>query len=175
MGTGADRTGREGGGRASPAGFLLRFAVLTLVSFTGLSLVSDETLRPYLLFLAAICDRALALTGLDVVRDGTVIGVNGFRVDVSGQCSALYETALLGSAILASPGSLGRRLLGVLAGTSVLFVLNLVRIGSLVLIGAFAPQWFDYAHLFVWQALLVAAVAACWLAWLGEARTAAAS
>ena len=177
---GGVRATEEGAGRdveseGSGVAFLLRFALFTVASFTMLSVVSDDALEPYLLVLAALCAGALDLLGFSIVRHGTVIAAQGFSVDVTGQCSALYETALLGSAILASTGSLVRRMIGVLAGTTALFVLNLIRIATLVIIGVFAPQWFDHAHLFVWQALLVAAVAACWLAWLGQARPAAAS
>jgi hypothetical protein len=43
---------------------------------------------------------------------------------------------------------------------------NLVRVISLLAIGVFARGWFDVAHLYVWQALFFAVVAACWFGWI---------
>jgi len=117
----------------------------------------------------------LALFGLDVTRDGTLVSSLGFTIRVEGQCSALYETALLGAAILASPFPVWRRLVGILVGASAILAVNVVRIASLVVIGALAPRWFTSAHLFVWQAILVALIASFWLVWIDRAREATAS
>lgn len=153
--------------------FCVRFAVLATTGFAVLSAVPDESLEPYLRALAAAASLLLSVPGVAVIRDGTWLGIGGFSVHVEGQCSALYEATLLGAAILASPVSLSWRLIGVVGGGAVLMVVNVVRIASLLVVGALAPEWFGSAHLFVWQALLVVAISASWLAWLAGAREAA--
>jgi exosortase/archaeosortase family protein len=156
------------------ARFCVRFAVLTAVSFTALSLITDDELGPYLTALAVATAHGLALLGMDVTREGTLVSALGFTVRVEGQCSALYETALLSAAILASPFPIWRKLLGILVGTGAILAANLVRIASLVVIGALAPRYFTGAHLFVWQAILVALIASFWLVWIDRAREATA-
>lgn len=153
--------------------FCARFAALATVGFTALALLPDASLAPYLQLLAAAAAACLELPGLGVLRDGTRLAVDGFAVRVEGECSALYEAVLLGAAIAASPESLRQRLAGIAAGFAVLLTVNVLRIASLVLIGALVPGWFTHAHLFVWQALLVATIATCWLAWLARPRDAA--
>jgi exosortase H (IPTLxxWG-CTERM-specific) len=166
-------------GRSGPASaarrFCIRFTLLVVVAFTVLSLLPDEDFSPYLRMLAASAAACLDLPGLELTRDGTLIVVNGFAIRVEAQCSAVYEAALLSAAIAASPVSLLSRLAGIAAGVTALLVVNVIRIASLALIGALAPAWFLHAHLFVWQALLVATVTACWLAWLARAGEATAS
>ena len=176
----ARSSGGDGEGSGSwlaseAAAFCIRFAIIAAVAFTALSLVTDDEITPYLTALAAATADCLKLFGLDVTRDGTLVSSLGFTIRVEGQCSALYETALLGAAILASPFPVWRRLVGILVGASAILAVNVVRIASLVVIGALAPRWFTSAHLFVWQAVLVALIASFWLVWIDRAREATAS
>src|SRR5262249_47266842 len=59
--------------------------------------------------------------------------------------------------------SLRDRLVGTAVGAAVLYAVNALRILSLIAVGAYARQWFDAAHLYAWQLLFLAVVAACWL------------
>jgi hypothetical protein len=44
--------------------------------------------------------------------------------------------------------------------------LNLVRIISLFYLGQYSRVWFDWFHLYLWQALIVLDALAVWLIWL---------
>jgi len=52
----------------------------------------------------------------------------------------------------------------------VLYLVNLLRVLSLIALGRYWPGGFQAAHLYVWQALFLAVVAACWLGWVGRVR-----
>ena len=45
-------------------------------------------------------------------------------------------------------------------------VLNLARIVSLFYLGQWNPAWFEWAHLYVWQALIMLDALVVWLLWM---------
>ena len=151
-------------------GFVARFALYAVILFTGLLVVSDHDLRPLLVGYAVASATLLQSVGFSVERVGTILSLGDFSVNVEGQCSALFEIGLLVAATLAYPATGGQRARGILMGTAIVLVLNLVRIASLVVIGSVDTEWFTWAHLYVCQGLLVASVAAVWLAWIGQLR-----
>jgi len=51
-------------------------------------------------------------------------------------------------------------------GTMVLFLINVIRIAVLGLVGAHAPQVFDFIHIYLWQGLFALLVVAAWVAWV---------
>ena len=45
-------------------------------------------------------------------------------------------------------------------------LLNLVRIVSLFYLGQWDRQWFEWAHLYLWQALIMLDAVVVWLLWI---------
>ena len=151
-------------------GFVGRFALYAVILFSVFLVVGDQDLAPLLEAYSVASAALLRFVGLPVERAGTVLSLGDFSVNVEGQCSAMFEIGLLVAATLAYPARGLQRLRGILVGISILLVVNLIRIASLVVIGSVDTEWFTWAHLYVWQGLLVATVAAVWLAWIGQIR-----
>lgn len=145
--------------------FCLRFAVGVMVLFAVLYWLDDAGAAPLSELIATLVAGGLGAVGVTVERVGVTLDVGGFRGAVVEQCTGLFETALLVAAIWAWQAPAVDRLRGVLLGVAFLFVVNLFRVASLMLIGAHVPDWFTEAHLYVWQGLLVATVAGTWLFW----------
>ena len=103
--------------------------------------------------------------GYDVVRDGTILGAGQFRVDVSPACSGAVPTMIYLSAVLAYPASLRSKAVGAGLGVVVINSLNLIRVVALFLIGLYASHLFHDTHVYIAQALVVAAAVAVWLFW----------
>ena len=72
-------------------------------------------------------------------------------------CVAPIVVALLvlWSAVLAFPAPWKMKALGLAAGSLIIQVLNIIRFVSLFYIGQYSMTWFDFAHEYLWESLLV--------------------
>jgi exosortase H (IPTLxxWG-CTERM-specific) len=81
--------------------------------------------------------------------------VNGFAVRVENGCNAVNVTILLWAAILTYPAGWLQKLMGLAAGTFAIQTVNLVRVISLYYLGQYNQSWFDFAHMYLWESLIV--------------------
>ena len=79
----------------------------------------------------------------------------GFAVEMRDGCNAVNVTILLWSAVLAFPAPRRLKLWGLLAGSVIIQVLNIIRFISLYYIGQYSLTWFEFAHGYLWETLLV--------------------
>jgi exosortase H (IPTLxxWG-CTERM-specific) len=79
----------------------------------------------------------------------------GFAIAVANGCSGLEAVILLNAAIIAFPATWSWRIRGVLIGTVVIMAFNLLRVISLFYIGQYSKQWFDWAHLYIWDIIIM--------------------
>jgi exosortase H (IPTLxxWG-CTERM-specific) len=80
---------------------------------------------------------------------------NGFAMEVLDGCNGDDVVVLLWAAILAYPASWKQKGKGLLAGTGAIYVINFLRIISLFYLGQYNRQWFEFAHLYVWESVFV--------------------
>jgi exosortase H (IPTLxxWG-CTERM-specific) len=91
---------------------------------------------------------------------------NGFAVSIEAGCNGVEATIVLVAAMLAFPAPWRHRLGGLVAGIAAVQVLNIVRIISLFYLGQWNLKVFEWAHLYVWQALIMLDVLIVWLVWV---------
>jgi exosortase/archaeosortase family protein len=108
------------------------------------------------------------LIGMDVHKDGTILGSGAFEVDVSPACSGAVPSMIYLAAVLAYPASAKAKLIGSVLGLAMINGLNLIRVVALFLIGLYANQYFHETHVYVAQALVIAVAVATWLFWAGR-------
>lgn len=147
-----------------------RFVPLFLV-YLGLGSVLMNRLPPRsldaLLRGTAWVDYQLLRLFSDQVRlDGVIVSLDGFAVRIITECTGLYESLILIAAVLAYRASWRERLLGVVAGTALLYFMNVLRIAFLLVVGRHAPELFDFAHVYFWQTLLAVFIVLLWLVWI---------
>jgi exosortase H (IPTLxxWG-CTERM-specific) len=80
---------------------------------------------------------------------------NGFAMEVLDGCNGDDVAVLLWAAILAYPASWLQKGKGLLAGTATIYVINFLRIISLFYLGQYNREWFEFAHLYVWESVFV--------------------
>lgn len=106
---------------------------------------------------------------LNGVRLSTpVLGRENFEVDVTAACSGAVPTSIYLAAVLAFPATASAKAVGAVLGIIVIHIINLVRVCALFLIGLYFEQIFHETHVYVAQALVVAAAVALWLYWVGR-------
>jgi exosortase H (IPTLxxWG-CTERM-specific) len=152
------------------AGFLIRFAALAILFYIPIAVPAVErvTVAPFTNALTSISGSLLRLLGEDVVVQGTVIR-GAFAVDIKNGCNAVEAVAFLAAAVLAFEAPLKLRLIGAIAGSILLEILNVIRIASLYILGHYHRSWFDMFHLAVWQTVMFGAAVLIFLIWTSRA------
>ncbi|MEE4638138.1 MAG: exosortase H [Wenzhouxiangella sp.] len=153
---------------------MLRFSILFIVLL--LSLFTIEVLQPVqqhviLPFTAILADISVFLIELfddGVTSSGKVIRDlgTGFAVSIEPGCNGVEALIILFAAIFAFPASLKHKLIGFGIGFVAIQSLNLVRIISLFYMGQWNMTWFNWFHLYLWQALIILDALVVWLIWL---------
>jgi archaeosortase B (VPXXXP-CTERM-specific) len=95
-----------------------------------------------------------------------VIVFQGFAVKIIEECTGVYEVLIFMAAVLAFPTTIVKKLIGLGMGIPLLYLFNVVRIAVLILVGRFIPEWFDFMHLYFWQATLILMITSVWLLWI---------
>ncbi|RFF26942.1 MULTISPECIES: exosortase H [unclassified Wenzhouxiangella] len=153
---------------------MLRFSILFIVLLLGLFTV--EVLQPVqqhvvLPFTAGIANVSVFLIELfdsGVTSSGKVIQdiSSGFAVSIEPGCNGVEALIILFAAIFAFPAPFKHKLVGFTIGFFAIQALNLVRIISLFYLGQWNMTWFEWFHLYLWQALIILDALVVWLIWL---------
>jgi exosortase H (IPTLxxWG-CTERM-specific) len=123
-------------------------------------------LPAYLHLTAEIANALLHALGLPTTVSGRVISSDRFAIEIARGCDGLDPAALFLAAVLAFPARWSRKTTGVLLGVPFLLLMNLVRVVSLFLVGAYWPNLFELMHIDVWQVLFILLAILCWVLWL---------
>lgn len=150
--------------------FFVVFIVLLVVLF-GLELtpwVQTWLVVPWTNALATISTAIVTLFDDNVVASGKVIrsSSNGFAVSIEAGCNGVEAMLVLLAAMLAYPAPWRYRFIGIGIGVVAVQALNIVRVISLFYIGQWNFVVFEWAHLYVWQALIMLDVLIVWLIWV---------
>jgi exosortase H (IPTLxxWG-CTERM-specific) len=153
---------------------MLRFFILFLLlqaALFGAELtpwVQEHFVVPWTNTLAAISANLVTLFDPAVTAAGKVLRSteNGFAVSIEAGCNGVEATIVLVAAIFAFPAPWKRKLVGLAAGIVAVQGLNVVRVVSLFYLGQWSFEAFEWAHLYVWQALIMLDVLIVWLVWV---------
>jgi len=150
--------------------FFTLFLVLLAVLF-GLELtppVQEWFVVPWTNTLAHVSASLVTLFDPDVLSTGKVLRStsNNFAVSIEAGCNGVEATLVLLAAMLAFPASWARKAIGLAAGIAAVQGLNIVRVISLFYLGQWNRDVFEWAHLYVWQALIMLDVLIVWLLWV---------
>ena len=163
---------------------MIRFA-LTFLTVLGVSFwlyilgpVQQHVILPFTSGLAWVCTSLIHLFDDNVFAAGKIISSpTGWAVSIEPGCNGVEAVIILAAAILAFPAPWKHRLVGFVLGFGAILALNVVRIISLFYIGLWERNacvpgeechtvWFEWFHLYLWQALIILDALVVWLIWL---------
>jgi exosortase H (IPTLxxWG-CTERM-specific) len=123
---------------------------------------------PWTNALATISAWIVTMIDPAVVATGKILRstANDFAVSIEAGCNGVEATIVLIAAMLAFPAPWTSRLIGLAAGIVAVQGLNIVRVISLFYLGQWSLEAFEWAHLYVWQALIMLDVLVVWLIWV---------
>lgn len=150
--------------------FITLFLVYLVVLF-ALELVQPVDKYVILPFTTAIAKVSVWIVGLfdpHAIAYGKILKSTSsdFAISIERGCNGVEAIIILVSAMLAFPAPWKHRLIGIGLGFVAIQALNLVRIISLFYLGQWNRVWFDWFHLYLWQALIVLDALVAFLVWL---------
>jgi exosortase H (IPTLxxWG-CTERM-specific) len=152
---------------------MLRFFVLFLLIQGGLFAFEltppgQALVIPWTEMLAKFCVTLITYFDSHVVAYGKVIQsqTNGFGISIEAGCNAVEACIVLVSAMAAFPAPWRHKVWGLLAGILAVQSLNVLRIISLFYLGQWRMDVFEFAHLYLWQGLIMLDVLVVWLIWI---------
>lgn len=165
--------------------FAIRFAVILLALFAfELTPPGQALVKPWTAFVASASSAAIRAFDGDAESSGVVLRSRstGFAISIQAGCNGVEALLVLAAAMLAWPASWRQRVAGLVLGAVAIQALNLARVVSLFYLGQWNREWFDWAHLYAWQALIMLDALIVWLLWIrnvdppaGRSRAAAAA
>jgi exosortase/archaeosortase family protein len=123
----------------------------------------------YLGVYATVAGAILDLFGFDNQVLGTTIRIGGGSVSVARGCDAMEPIAFYCAAVVAIQVGLRAKLVGLVAGVSILVLINLGRIIALTVVRMKFPEQFETAHVTVGQTLFVVCTLCLWFLWVNWA------
>jgi exosortase H (IPTLxxWG-CTERM-specific) len=152
--------------------FFVVFLAVQMLLF-GLELmnpVQTHVVLPWTTFLAQLCAAAMKVWDSQVVSTGKVLmnPLTGFGVSVEPGCNGVEACIVLFAAIVAFPSGLKSKLVGLAWGLIAVQGLNMVRVISLYYLGQWDKAWFNFAHEYLWQGLIMLDVLVVFLIWVNH-------
>jgi exosortase H (IPTLxxWG-CTERM-specific) len=149
------------------ARFLIVFLTILGSSFTVIALnpVNEAVILPYTAFIARMSATALRVLGEPAAVTGCVVSSPRFVVTIYNGCNGLITSLIFIAGVLAFPARWTAKLVGVVGGLVIIQILNLIRVLSLFYIGIYFPDYFNNAHVFIWQSLIIISGVVLWVVW----------
>jgi len=139
----------------------------------GLGVVQEHVITPMTIGLAKLSAVLLNLLGQEVIISGTSISSPRFAVEILNGCNGAEAILLLVACIASFRATLKQKLLGIVAGSVALQLVNIIRIVSLYLLGAYRRDLFDLFHSAVWQVLIILVSLVIFNIWSSRVRASA--
>ncbi|WP_395374457.1 exosortase H [Marinicella sp. W31] len=152
------------------ARFTIVFAIITLslIIMQLLEPVQQAVILPFTASIADFCTWLVQLFDGDAVSEGNIIRSlsSGHAIQIVAGCNGVEAMIILFAALMAFPAPWFYRMKGLFWGFIAIQALNSVRIISLFYILQWNQTWFEWFHLYVWQALIILDALVVWLIWL---------
>ena len=149
--------------------FAVLFVVILLALFAfELTPPGQALVQPWTALVADISSTAIhALDGTARAQGNMVYSPRtGFVMVIMAGCNGVEAMLVLLAAILAWPAPWRLKLAGLAVGVVAIQALNLVRVVSLFYLGQWNHEWFEWAHLYAWQALIMLDALVVWMLWI---------
>jgi exosortase H (IPTLxxWG-CTERM-specific) len=150
--------------------FLLVFIALLALSFAAelTPFAQARIVTPWTDAVASTSAAVMRTFDTTITTSGNVIGSSStpFAVSIEAGCNGVEATLVLVAAMLAFPAPWRHRVRGIVVGIMAVQALNVLRVISLFYLGRWDRTVFEWAHLYVWQALIMLDVLIVWIIWV---------
>jgi len=153
---------------------MLRFFLVFVAILGGLFLFElappgqSLVVTPWTSTLTKLSYELIAPFDPNVIAHGKVIQnrSDGQGISIEAGCNAIEASIVLIAAILAFPAPWRHKLRGLAFGILAVQGINVLRVISLFYLVQWRADIFEFAHLYLWQALIMLDVLVVWLIWI---------
>jgi exosortase/archaeosortase family protein len=146
-------------------GFLLRFAVLWVTGLVLLALLPAVE-RAAVRWTVASLEAVSRVLPVESTFTPPFLYLGGISLEIVPDCTPLLPALAFAAAVTAFPASLYWKLTGLLLGTALLWLFNVVRLFALIAVLAWAPSLASFAHVFFIQTLTLLLICLLFCLWL---------
>src|SRR5262245_37335498 len=114
---------------------------------------------------ARITAWSLNLLGAEATAEGKLVTSSLYSLRIIRECTAIHPVMIYLAAVVSYPCAWRPRVVGAVAGTVGILLVNQVRLVSLFYIGHSYPALFDTIHVLVWQSLIIFFTVLIWAVW----------
>ncbi len=156
---------------------MIRFIALFIVLLVGLFTiellepVQRHVVLPWTTALAHISGWLIRLFDPEVIAQGKVLwrSTTGAGVSIEAGCNGVEACIMLIAAVLSFPSGVLMKVAGIVIGIVAVQSVNVLRVITLFYLVEWNYAWFEFAHLYLWQALIMFDVLIVWLVWVRAA------
>lgn len=134
-------------------------------TFISLTPVNDNLIEPFTGLVAKASGWSLNAIGQGITMQGTIIRNERFAVNIMNGCNGVETMIIFLAAVIAFPAPWKARIVGLILGCLAIQGVNLVRVVSLFLTGAYFPEFFDSSHTVIWQSIVILFGVLLWIFW----------
>ena len=140
-----------------PLRFVLIFACSLLIGFGVLVTPQAQSVTgKFSRALVSVSNGLIRMCGGHATQNGAILRApGGFAVEMRDGCNAVNVTILLCCAVLAFPAPWRMKAAGLLAGIAIIQAVNIFRFITLFYLGQYSMTWFDFAHAYLWESLIM--------------------
>lgn len=150
--------------------FLLIFVTVVAVLFglEMLNTVQAAVITPWTNGLTHMSAWLMTAFDADVISHGRILQsqATGMGVSIEAGCNGVEAAIILIAGMVAFPAPWRFKLVGMAIGIAAVQAANLLRVISLYYLNIWNKEVFDFAHLYLWQALIMLDVLVVWLLWM---------
>ena len=142
--------------------------LLGLFTLEFMDPVQIWVIQPITAGIAHVSASLLQLFDSTVHAQGILISnrETGQAVSIQPGCNGVEAMICLTAAVMATPATWRQRLFGLGIGYLAIQALNILRVISLFYLLQWNQVWFEWAHLYLWQALIILDGLIVYLLWL---------
>jgi exosortase H (IPTLxxWG-CTERM-specific) len=139
--------------------------ILGFAGLLNIDAVRAHGTNPLTGVIARFSGAVLNLFGEEASVRGTLLTSPRFSVNIYHGCNGVLATSIYLSAVLAFPSRWREKAIGFALGIPAIQLINLLRILSLYYIGIHWPRFFQLAHGYVWQSIVILLSMVVWIFW----------
>ncbi len=142
--------------------------LVTLFTLELIPAVHEAVILPFTSFVAYISAGVASFFDSSIQAEGIVMRSleNGTAVKIMPGCNGVEAMIVLAAAMIAFTATWKQKLVGLIFGFIGIQALNIVRIISLFYLLQWNKEWFEWAHLYVWQALIILDALILFILWV---------
>lgn len=130
--------------------------------------VRQAVILPFTALIATISAGITQFFDSSVISQGIILQsvTNGTAVSIQPGCNGVEAMICLTAAIISFPASWKSKLYGLMFSFLAIQALNILRIISLFYLLQWDKEWFEWAHLYLWQALIILDALVVFIIWV---------